>query len=158
MAKATRVHSTPRRTASKIQIKKRTDKANLFGTPPTSHLVVLGDDRPSASVARAEQIVDLLTVCYVRKGWKIDAAAAKRALAYVRRQEDVAAILAAIPECPPIVPVEKTPEPYRPAQSTVDAFRLVAAGGDVECLKAWLVDRPKDAPLLLALLESPASC
>jgi hypothetical protein len=46
---------------------------------------VLGDDRPAASVARAEQIVELLTVCYVREGWKIDKSAAKRALAYVRR-------------------------------------------------------------------------
>jgi hypothetical protein len=52
----------------------------------------------------------------------------------------------------------REPEPYRPAASTVDAFRLVAAAGDVGRLKAWLADRPKDAPLLLALLESPASC
>jgi hypothetical protein len=78
--------------------------------------------------------------------------------AELRRQEDVAAILAAMPECPLIVPVDKPPEPYRPSQSTVDAFRLVAAGGDVGRLKAWLADRPKDAPLLLALLESPESC
>jgi hypothetical protein len=77
--------------------------------------------------------------------------------AELRRQEDVAAILAAMPECPPIVPVDKPPEPYRPPQATIDAF-FVAAGGDVARLKAWLADRPKDAPLLLALLESPASC
>jgi hypothetical protein len=78
--------------------------------------------------------------------------------AELRRQEDIAAILVAMPECPPIVPADKPPEPYRPAQSTIDAFRLVADGGDVGRLKAWLADRPKDAPLLLALLESPASC
>ncbi len=84
MAKADRVHSTPRRTASKNQTKKRAEKTNLFGTPPTSPLVVLGDDRPTASVARAEQIVELLSICYLRKGWKIDQAAAERALAYCR--------------------------------------------------------------------------
>jgi hypothetical protein len=85
MQEANRVHSTPRRTASKIKAKKHTEKANLFGTPPTSPMVALDDDKPAASVARAEQIVELLTVCYVRKGWKIDKAAAKRALAYVRK-------------------------------------------------------------------------
>jgi hypothetical protein len=85
MTKADSVLSTPRRTAAKIQTKKRADKTNLFGTPPTSPLVVLRDDRPTASVARAEQIVELLSICYVRKGWKIDKAAAKRALAYVRK-------------------------------------------------------------------------
>jgi hypothetical protein len=77
MAKAKRVHSTPRRTASKIQTNKHSEKTNLFETPLTSPLVVLGDDRPAASVARAEQIVELLTVCYVREGWKIDKSAAK---------------------------------------------------------------------------------
>jgi len=53
---------------------------------------------------------------------------------------------------------ERAPRPYCPAASTVAAFRLVAAAGDVQRLKAWLADRPKDAPLLLALLESPTSC
>jgi hypothetical protein len=38
-----------------------------------------------AILARAEQIVDLLRTCYVREGWKIDEAAADRALAYFRR-------------------------------------------------------------------------
>jgi hypothetical protein len=60
-----------------------------------------------------------------------------------------------MPDCPPLVP-RSEPEPYRPARSTVDAFRLVVASGDVGRLKAWLADRPKDAPLLLALLESPS--
>ena len=74
--------------------------------------------------------------------------------AELRRQEDVAAILAAMPDCPPLVP-RSGPEPYRPAQSTVDAFRLVVATGDVGRLKAWLADRPKDAPLLLACWKAP---
>jgi hypothetical protein len=86
MTKADRVHSTPRRAASKIRTKKPTEKTtNLFGTPPTSPLVTLDDDRPAASVARAEQIVELLSLCYVREGWKIDKAAAERALAYMRK-------------------------------------------------------------------------
>jgi hypothetical protein len=84
MAKATRVFSTPRRTASKIGTKKPTEKTNLFAIPPTSPLVTLDDGRPAASVARAEQIVELLSLCYVREGWKIDEAAAQRALAYCR--------------------------------------------------------------------------
>jgi hypothetical protein len=78
--------------------------------------------------------------------------------AELRRQEDIAVILAAMSDCPPMVPADKPPARYQPAASTVDAFRLVAAGGDVGRLKAWLADRPKDAPFLLALLESPASC
>ena len=63
MTRADRVLSTPRKTAPKI----RTQKNNVFDIPPTSPLVVLNDDKPSASVARAEQIVYRLTVCYVRK-------------------------------------------------------------------------------------------
>ena len=48
-------------------------------------LIALEDDRPAASLPRAEQIVELLTTCYVREGWKIDKAAAKRALTFVRK-------------------------------------------------------------------------
>jgi hypothetical protein len=168
MAKANRVHSTPRRTASKIQTKKRARKSDLaanaaelkaidgaltrmhiaygddadsrqdylklaarrmkllqiFGSTPAlsqsgieakalalsqretpedyrntvliakslakdiltagRKLIAIGDDRPAATLPRAEQIVELLTTCYVREGWKIDKAAAKRALAYCR--------------------------------------------------------------------------
>jgi hypothetical protein len=82
----------------------------------------------------------------------------------LRRQEEVAAIIArweAMDEKisrRKVAPPAGDPEPYRPAQSTVDAFRLLAATVDVGHLKAWLADRPKDAPLLLALLESPTSC
>ncbi|WP_157088150.1 hypothetical protein [Bradyrhizobium jicamae] len=77
--------------------------------------------------------------------------------AELRRQEEVAAILARMDAMPrPRDPPPAAPEPYRPAQSTVDAFRIVVAAGDIGRLKAWLADRPKDAALLLALLESPS--
>jgi hypothetical protein len=81
--------------------------------------------------------------------------------AELRFQEGVAAMMArmdAMGGWPAGILPPREPEPYRPAQSTVDAFRLVAAAGDVCRLKAWLADRPKDASLLLALLESPTSC
>jgi hypothetical protein len=77
------------------------------------------------------------------------------------RQEEVAAIFArleAMDDPSRRLPPRSEPEPYRPARSTVDAFHYLAATGDVARLKAWLADRPKDAPLLLALLESPTSC
>jgi hypothetical protein len=47
-------------------------------------LIAAGDDRPASALPRAEQIVELLSTCYVREGWKINKAAAKRALAFVR--------------------------------------------------------------------------
>jgi hypothetical protein len=83
----------------------------------------------------------------------------------LRRQEEVAAILArwepmdealdrAIHPAPPPA---AAPAPYRPAQSTVAAFRLLTAAGNVGRLREWL-DRPKDAPLLLAMLESLEPC
>jgi hypothetical protein len=81
--------------------------------------------------------------------------------AELRLQEEVAAMVARMDEMPrldPGMPSAREPEPYRPAQSTVDAFRIVTATGDIGRLKAWLADRPKDTPLLLALLESSASC
>jgi hypothetical protein len=65
MAKAKRVHSTPRRTASKIQTKRHA-KAKR----PT--LVELGDRGRASALARAQQIVELLSTCYVRESWKID--------------------------------------------------------------------------------------
>lgn len=79
MAKAKSVHSTPRRTASKNQTKKRA-KTNRPGA------IVLGGRSRAATLARAKQIVELLSTCYVREGWKIDEAAAKRALEYCRIQ------------------------------------------------------------------------
>jgi hypothetical protein len=48
---------------------------------PESALIAIGDDRPATSLPRAEQIVELLSTW----GWKIDKAAAKRALAFVRK-------------------------------------------------------------------------
>jgi hypothetical protein len=79
--------------------------------------------------------------------------------AELRRQEDIAGIFARLEAIngPAIVP-RAEPEPYRPAASTVEAFRYLVAAGDVGHLKGWLADRPKDASLLLALLERPATC
>ena len=77
------------------------------------------------------------------------------------RREEVAAIFArleAMDDPSRRLPPRSEPEPYRPAQSTVDAFRIVAADGDVGRLKAWLLARPTDAPFLLTLLEGAASC
>jgi hypothetical protein len=77
--------------------------------------------------------------------------------AELRRQEDVAEIMArweardALATCEPLPPRE--PEPYCPAASTVDAFWYVVGLRDPEWFKAWLAERPKDAPLLLKLLE-----
>jgi hypothetical protein len=42
------------------------------------------DSSPAASLARAEEVVSLLRTRYIRSGWKIDEAAAERALAYCR--------------------------------------------------------------------------
>jgi hypothetical protein len=72
------------------------------------------------------------------------------------RQVEVAAIVARMDamngpyQCPP----PREPEPYRPAASTVDAFWYVVSLRDPERFKAWLADRPKDAPFLLKLLET----
>jgi hypothetical protein len=78
------------------------------------------------------------------------------------RQIEVAAIVARMEaadvDMPCELPAPAEPRPYRPAQSTVAAFRIVVASGDVGRIKAWLADRPKDAPLLLAMLESSLSC
>jgi hypothetical protein len=50
------------------------------------------------------------------------------------------------------------PAPYRTPLSVIDAFRYVVALDDLERLKAWLSDRPTDAPFLLGLLEGAPSC
>ena len=46
------------------------------------------------------------------------------------------------------------PRPYQTADSTIDAFKYLVRLNDPERLKAWLADRPQDAPTLLKLLES----
>jgi hypothetical protein len=74
------------------------------------------------------------------------------------RQVEVAEIMARIfafaaddrAECPP----PRQPEPYRPAASTIDAFWYVVSLRDPEHLRAWLRNRPQDAPFLIELLES----
>jgi hypothetical protein len=79
--------------------------------------------------------------------------------AELRREEEIARILAemdaAYPYEPPPAP---TPRPYRTPQSTIDAFRYLVRTEDVARVKAWLAERPKDAPFLLTLLEGPTSC
>ena len=76
----------------------------------------------------------------------------------LRRQEEVAAIISQWEAMDVEIAVRHEPAAYRPAASTLDAFRYLVALGDLERLKVWLADRPKDAPFLLALVESPASC
>jgi hypothetical protein len=55
---------------------------------------------------------------------------------------------------PPERPVVIQREAYTPPQSTIDAFFYVVALDDVDRLKAWLADHPKDATILLELLEA----
>jgi hypothetical protein len=79
--------------------------------------------------------------------------------AELRRQEDVAAILARwdamdAMDGAAVIPPPGKPEPYRPAASTVDAFWFVVGLDDPARLEAWLLDRPKDAPTLLELMEA----
>jgi hypothetical protein len=76
--------------------------------------------------------------------------------AELRRQEEVAAIMARMDamDGPADLPPPREPEPYRSAASTVDAFWYVVGLRSPERFKAWLADRPKDAPFLLKLLET----
>jgi hypothetical protein len=76
-----------------------------------------------------------------------------------RRQEAVAAIIARweaideeIAHRKPIT-APRAVEPYRPPQSTIDAFWHVVSLCDPERFKRWLAERPRDAPYLLELLE-----
>jgi hypothetical protein len=66
--------------------------ATAVTVPPTAAAastafppVPVADSCPAASLARAEEIVDLLRTRYIREGWKIDEAAAEHTLAYCRR-------------------------------------------------------------------------
>jgi hypothetical protein len=68
--------------------------------------------------------------------------------AELRRQEDIAEILAAMPDCPPIVP-RSEPEPYCPAASTVAAFRLLIKTGDA-ARAPGLAHRPAERRALSA--------
>jgi hypothetical protein len=81
--------------------------------------------------------------------------------AELRCEEETAAIFArleAMDDPSKRLPPRTGPEPYYPAQSTVAAFKYLTAAGDVGRIREWLADRPKDAPLLLAMLESLAPC
>jgi hypothetical protein len=76
--------------------------------------------------------------------------------AELRLQEEVAAMVARMEamDSPAETLPPREPEPYRPAASTIDAFWYVVSLSDPERFKAWLADRPKDAPFLLRLLET----
>jgi hypothetical protein len=76
--------------------------------------------------------------------------------AELRRQEEIAAIIADMEAADDLIPIRPVnePSPYRTPQSTVDAFWFVIGLADPERFKAWLADRPKDAPFLLKLLET----
>ncbi|MCA1414470.1 hypothetical protein I6F30_25440 [Bradyrhizobium sp. NBAIM20] len=58
-------------------------------------------------------------------------------------------------ELPP-APAEKpkTPNVYKPDDSTIDAFFYLVRLGDPERLRAWLDDHRRDAPHLLELLKA----
>jgi hypothetical protein len=75
--------------------------------------------------------------------------------AELRRQEEVATILARLEamDGPPEIPLAAESPAYRTAASTIDAFWCVVGLRDPERFKAWLADRPEDAPFLLKLLE-----
>jgi hypothetical protein len=65
--------------------------AAAIAAVPTAAPALAGnqsDERsPSAILARAEEVVDLLRTRYVREGWKIDETAAERALEYFRSMQ-----------------------------------------------------------------------
>jgi hypothetical protein len=71
------------------------------------------------------------------------------------RLVEVAAIMARMEAadvpCKPLPPTSL--RPYRTPQATIDAFWYVVGLRDPERLKAWLRERPNDAPTLLKLLE-----
>ena len=54
---------------------------------------------------------------------------------------------------PANAPPPRKPEPYRPAASTVAAFKYVVSLGNPDHLKRWLLEHPADAPTLLKILD-----
>lgn len=76
--------------------------------------------------------------------------------AELRRQEGIAAILARMEamQGPAEQPPPRAPAPYRPAQSTVDAFWYVAGLDDADYLKRWLAQHPRDLETLQKLWEA----
>jgi hypothetical protein len=75
--------------------------------------------------------------------------------AELRREEEIAAILAEMEAADRLIPVRRIsePQPYRTPQSTIDAFWYVARLEDVEYLAKWLDRHPLDAPALYKLWE-----
>jgi hypothetical protein len=71
-------------------------------------------------------------------------------------EEEISMIMETImvePEPATSIIPPRAPEPYRSAASTVAAFKYVVSLKDAPRLAAWLRNHPKDAPLLLELLE-----
>ena len=74
--------------------------------------------------------------------------------AELHRQEEIAAIIARWEAMDVEIAANRAePDPYRPAASTVAAFWYEVGLRDPERFKTWLADRPKDAPVLVKLLE-----
>jgi hypothetical protein len=77
--------------------------------------------------------------------------------AELRRQEEAAAIFArleAMDDPSKRLPLRTEPEPYRPAQSTIDAFWYVASLDDPDYLTRWLAQHPRDVAALQKLWEA----
>ncbi len=58
--------------------------ASATAIPKIDHIPIANAASPAGVVARAEEVVDVLRTRYICQGWKIDEAAAERALAYCR--------------------------------------------------------------------------
>jgi hypothetical protein len=76
--------------------------------------------------------------------------------AELRRQENVAAIIARIeamddPSQRQAPQGARKPRLYRPAASTIDAFKYVVGLNDADYLARWLADHPADAPELFKI-------
>jgi hypothetical protein len=76
--------------------------------------------------------------------------------AELRRREDVAAIIARLeamddPSQRQAPQGARKPRLYRPAASTIDAFKYVVGLNDADYLARWLADHPADAPELFKI-------
>jgi hypothetical protein len=75
--------------------------------------------------------------------------------AELRREEEIAAIMAGMERAPspPSAVAAPEPRPYRTPQATADAFWYVVRLDDPEYLTRWLAQHPLDAPYLLNIWE-----
>jgi hypothetical protein len=76
--------------------------------------------------------------------------------AELRRDEDIAVILAGMEwsPSPPMVTAAPEPRPYRTPQATIDAFWYVVGLDDPDYLAAWLAKHPADTPHLLKIWKA----